>query len=133
VDAIMSGFSSFLGRVIRERERTTSADPTHALRYALETLPTARANVYTPGARATLLAELYHALWAGRPDLFLPGVVAATPFAPAPAVAVLPAGALLAETQTRLKFYGAGAPEPAMAGRPCGHIFAKGESCFRCK
>jgi hypothetical protein len=54
----MASFSSFLGWVIRERERTSSADPAHTLRFALETLP----NAYTSSARAALLVELYHAL-----------------------------------------------------------------------
>jgi E3 ubiquitin-protein ligase UBR1 len=129
--AAMSGLSSFLGRVIHNtgsnsssssspRERAAS-DPGHALRSALETLPAARAHVFTPAARAALLGALYESLFAGRAELFVP------------APHVLAPGALLGDAQARARFHGAGAPEPPLPGRPCAHIFAKGESCFRCK
>jgi E3 ubiquitin-protein ligase UBR1 len=144
----MSGLSSFLqSRLLgsinphsRERE-PRATDPLTTLRYALETLPNARANKFTPAVRAQLLAELYNSLWGPHVHLFVPGTQPSTGAAaggqPGQAQAQqpvqLPPGALLAETQARARFHGAGAPDPPLPGRPCGHIFAKGESCFRCK
>jgi hypothetical protein len=40
---------------------------------------------------------------------------------------------LLADLQKAARFHGAGEDEPPLPGRPCGHIFSKGENCFRCK
>jgi E3 ubiquitin-protein ligase UBR1 len=99
---------------------TSPSDPLAPLRYTLETLPGTRAHVFTPAVRAQLLSELYSALWGPYAQLFTPG-------------GVIPPGALLAEHQIRTRFYGAGMVEEPIPGRACGHIFAKGESCFRCK
>ena len=45
----------------------------------------------------------------------------------------MPPGTLLSDVQIRLGYMGAGAEQPIIPGRTCGHIFVKGESCYRCK
>lgn len=69
-----------------------------------------------------MLSELYDAFWGPHINLFLP-----------PAQVAMPAHMLLSEIQAELGYQGAGEDEPIVPGRPCSHVFKKGESCFRCK
>ncbi|CCL98937.1 uncharacterized protein FIBRA_00944 [Fibroporia radiculosa] len=82
-------------------------------------MPGSRKYVFTPATRAEILSELYDAFWGPYAHLFLPGQNSS-----------LPLHATLSEVQT------ATTPQkepPLIPGRPCGHIFKKGEACFRCK
>ncbi|TFK62655.1 hypothetical protein BDN72DRAFT_382278 [Pluteus cervinus] len=132
----MSGISSYFGgkflpAATNTRDRTSpsgsginsgaTADPLSHLRFVLETLPGSRKYVFTPATRAEILSELYDAFWGPYAHLFLPNSNSS-----------LPLHATLSEVQVSLGFSGAGKEEP-VPGRPCGHIFKKGESCFRCK
>ncbi|KAH9982124.1 hypothetical protein BGW80DRAFT_1247094 [Lactifluus volemus] len=85
-------------------------------------MPATRKYVFTPSTRAEVLSELYDAFWGQYSHLFLPNSNSS-----------LPLHATLAEVQTRLNFAGAALNDPPVPGRPCGYIFKKGESCFRCK
>ncbi|KAA1468351.1 hypothetical protein DENSPDRAFT_833612 [Dentipellis sp. KUC8613] len=121
----MSGLSSFLpfksmGSPANPRDRPS--DPLSRLRPALETMPGSRKYVFTPATRAEILSELYDSFWGPYAHLFLPNSNSS-----------LPLHATLSEVQTRLNFAGAADEEPVVPGKPCGHIFKKGESCFRCK
>ncbi|KAJ7726568.1 hypothetical protein DFH07DRAFT_1000781 [Mycena maculata] len=121
----MSGFTSlfpakFLPASMNSRDRP-SESISH-LRFVLETMPGARKYVFNAGTRADVLAELYDAFWGTQAHLFLP-----------PTHSSLPLHSMLSEVQAEVGFQGAGKDEPIVAGRPCSHIFKKGESCFRCK
>lgn len=119
----MSGFTSLTHKWLGSMNpRERPADPLSKLRYTFETLPGTHQHAWSPAARAKVLAELYDSFWGAHSHLFLPTSNAA-----------LPAHATLADHQARFKFSGAGEDEPTIPGRPCGHIFNKGESCFRCK
>ncbi|KAL4064755.1 hypothetical protein V8B97DRAFT_1875789 [Scleroderma yunnanense] len=102
--------------------RDRPSDPLSRLRFALETMPGSRKYVFTPATRAEILSELYDAFWAQYAHMFLPLSNSS-----------LPMHATLSQVQAELAFAGAGAEHPVVPGRPCGHIFTKGESCFRCK
>lgn len=120
----MSGLSSFFPSKLLSsmNPRDRPVDPLARLRFTLETMPGQRQYIYSAAARSQVLSELYDAFWGAHVSLFLPST---TP--------VLPPHTMLAEHQARLRFCGAGEDEPTIPGRPCGHIFNKGESCFRCK
>jgi E3 ubiquitin-protein ligase UBR1 len=123
----MSGLSSFIGaRLLGTGNRAGTSDrtqtPLEALRFTLETMPGARKHIFTPSTRAEILSALYDSFWGPYAHLFLPNSNSS-----------LPMHALLSEVQFKLKFSGAGGEEPVVPGRPCGHIFMKGQSCFRCK
>lgn len=96
--------------------------PISRLRYVLDNLPSAHKYVFTRSARLEILAELYEAFWGTYPHLFLPNTNLN-----------LPTHSLLSEVQIRHGFFGAGGEEPIIPGKSCGHIFVKGESCYRCK
>ncbi|KDQ52976.1 hypothetical protein JAAARDRAFT_197766 [Jaapia argillacea MUCL 33604] len=96
-------------------------DPLSRLRYFLETLPQSRKYTFTPSVRSEILSEVYSAFWGPYAHLFLPNSNSS-----------LPMGALLGEVQAKLGFGGAGGEEEGEGGS-CGHIFKRGESCFRCK
>ncbi|KAI0638910.1 hypothetical protein C8Q77DRAFT_1078285 [Trametes polyzona] len=121
----MSGLSSFfpskfLGSAQPQpspRERLT--DPLSRLRFTLETMPGSRKYNFTPATRAEILAELYDAFWGPYAHLFLPNSNSS-----------LPLHATLSEVQAAA---GLSKDPQVVPGRPCGHIFKKGESCFRCK
>jgi E3 ubiquitin-protein ligase UBR1 len=121
---IMSGLSSIfpfkgLGSTnLRDRP----PDPVSRLRATLESMPVTRKYVFTPATRAEILSELYDALWGPYSHLFLPNSNSS-----------LPQHTTLAEVQARLNFAGVAPNDPPVPGRPCGYIFKKGESCFRCK
>ncbi|EIW86012.1 hypothetical protein CONPUDRAFT_94286 [Coniophora puteana RWD-64-598 SS2] len=121
----MSGFSFFPSKFLSSMSpRDRPSDPLSRLRFALETMPGSRKYVFTPATRAEILTELYDAFWGAHPHLFLP----------LSSNASLTSGhALLSEAQASVNFGGAGLDNPPVQGRPCGHIFTKGESCFRCK
>ena len=120
----MSGFSSFfpsklLGS-INTRERVS--DPISHLRFTLETMPGSRKYIFTSTTRAEILSELYDAFWGPYAHLFLPNSNSSLPF-----------HATLGDVQHSLGFAGAGREDQICPGRPCGRIFKRGESCFRCK
>lgn len=117
----MSGFAKkFMSSSTNPRER--NPDPLHHLRFALETMPGSRKYVFTPATRVEILSELYTAFWGNYAHMFLPGSNSS-----------LPLNATLSEFQASLGYGGAGREESVIPGRPCSHIFKKGESCFRCK
>lgn len=121
----MSGLSSFFpSKFLLPSSRERTNDAVSSLRFALETMPSSRKYVFTPATRAEILSELYDAFWGPYAHLFLPNSNSS-----------LPLHATLADVQHSLGFCGAGKEEeePVIPGRPCGHIFKKGESCFRCK
>jgi hypothetical protein len=97
------------------------------LRFALEVMPGSRKYVFTPAARAEILAKLYASFMGSHPQLFLggPGKV--------------PQHMLLSEYQASVAASGTGPAtwkekaEAVIPGRPCTYIFKKGECCFRCK
>jgi E3 ubiquitin-protein ligase UBR1 len=128
----MSSFSSFFpSRLLNPLNPPRSSsqhppDPLGPLRSTLDTLPATRNNTFNLAVRAQLLHELYAALWGPHAQLFVPEASAGGSGTLAP-------GAMLGEMQVKYKFYGAGGEERVVEGRPCGHIFSKGESCFRCK
>ena len=121
----MSSFSTFfqnklLPGSMQTRDRGTSSHNTLGrLRFALDTMPGSRKYVFTPSTRAEILAELYESFWGSYAHLFLPNSNSS-----------LPLNATLSEVQARA---GSSKEFPVTPGRPCGHIFKKGESCFRCK
>ncbi|KAJ7160500.1 hypothetical protein C8R43DRAFT_1233736 [Mycena crocata] len=94
-------------------------DPISHLRFFLDSLPSARKYVFDDNARAEVLSALYDAFCGAHADLFLPHSI--------------PQHMLLSEAQMEVGFQGAGKDEPVIPGRPCSHVFKKGESCFRCK
>lgn len=100
------------------RDRNT--DPISRIHYTLETMPASRKYTFTSATRTEILSELYDAFWGPFAHLFLPNSSNSS----------LPLGITLSEVQAA-----AGPPKepPVIPGRPCGHIFKKGESCFRCK
>lgn len=85
-------------------------------------MPGSRKYVFTPTARAEIINKLYVAFMGQYPHLFMPADVAQ-----------VPSHVLLSEYQTQVGFGGAGNEDPITPGRPCSHIFKKGESCYRCK
>lgn len=102
------------------QNRTT--DGLTRLRFTLETLPGSKKYIFTPGTRAEILSELYETFWGQNASYFLPN-----------AVQGVPVQLLLSEVQVRHGFHGAGGELPIVPGRSCGHIFSKGEACYRCK
>ncbi|KAJ7073950.1 hypothetical protein C8F01DRAFT_1242237 [Mycena amicta] len=89
------------------------------LRELLDNLPAARQYNFTADVRAEILVALYDAFWAGHADLFLP-----------PGNTVVPIHRLLSECQAEM---GMAREDQVVPGRPCSHVFKKGESCYRCK
>ncbi|KAF8653558.1 hypothetical protein AX16_003895 [Volvariella volvacea WC 439] len=85
-------------------------------------MPHNRKYLFAEATRADMLSEMYEAFWGQHPQMFLPNTISG-----------LPLHALLSGAQARLAFAGAGDVDTPVPGRPCGHIFKKGESCFRCK
>ncbi|KAF8837246.1 hypothetical protein BDN67DRAFT_1014026 [Paxillus ammoniavirescens] len=120
MSGIMGFFNSKFPPPMNPRDRPS--DPLSRLRFALETMPGSRKYVFTPATRAEILSELYDAFWGPYAHLFLPLSNSS-----------LPMHATLSQVQAELGFAGAGSEDPVVPGRPCGHIFTKGESCFRCK
>ncbi|PCH33185.1 hypothetical protein WOLCODRAFT_111408 [Wolfiporia cocos MD-104 SS10] len=105
----------FLGSMHSQR----TSDPLARLRFSLETMPSTRKYQFTLATRAEILSELYDAFWGPYAHMFLPNSNSS-----------LPLHTLLSEVQV----VAASQKEPPIIpGRPCGHIFKKGEACFRCK
>jgi len=104
------------------RPPSSHSDYLTDLRFSLEIMPGSRKYVFTPAARSEILNKLYIAFMGQHPNLFLPN-----------GVSQVPPGLLLSEYQTSMGFNGAGKGDPMVPGRPCSHIFKKGESCYRCK
>ncbi|KAG9098043.1 hypothetical protein FRC06_006890, partial [Ceratobasidium sp. 370] len=107
-------FTRFLGI----SQGTRPNDPLARLRFALETMPGSRKHVFSNGTRADVLKELYDAMWGVYPHLFVPW---GGPLAP---------DTLLADAQRE---HIPGVDDLPTPGRGCGHIFKRGESCFRCR
>lgn len=99
------------------RDRADS--PLSRLRFVLDTMPGSRKYVFTPATRAEILSELYEAFWGHHAHLFLPS-----------SISTLPLQTTLSDVQAQAN---AGREPFITPGRPCGHIFRKGETCFRCK
>lgn len=104
------------------RPPSNHSDLLSDLRFSLEIMPGSRKYVFTPTARAEIISKLYIAFMGQYPHLFLPS-----------GVSQVPAHMLLSEYQKSVAFSGAGKDDPLTPGRPCSHIFTKGESCYRCK
>jgi hypothetical protein len=115
----MSALSAFFPS---RRPPSTHSDLLSDLRFSLEVMPGSRKYVFTPTARAEILSKLYIAFMGQYPHLFLPS-----------GTLQVPAHKLLSEYQASVAFAGAGKEDPLTPGRPCSHIFKKGESCYRCK
>ena len=110
--------SRFLGSM-HSNPRDRQTDPLSRLRFTLETMPGSRKYNFTLATRAEILAELYDAFWGPYAHLFLPNSNSS-----------LPLHATLSEVQASA---GQLKEHQVLPGRPCGNIFKKGESCFRCK
>lgn len=106
----LASMKNLLGSM-NSRERT--ADPLARVRFALETVATSK----KPHTRADIFPVLYDALWAPYASSFIPGAVNTPPMLLS-----------LSEMQPKSPL-----SEPPIPGRPCGHIFQKGECCYRCK
>ncbi|KDR68822.1 hypothetical protein GALMADRAFT_1032198 [Galerina marginata CBS 339.88] len=104
------------------RPPSSHSDLLSDLRFSLEIMPGSRKYVFTPAARAEIINKLYIAFMGQYPHLFLPS-----------GVTQVPQHVLLSEYQSSVAFAGAGKEDPMVPGRPCSHIFKKGESCYRCK
>uniref|UniRef100_A0A8H8CS44 E3 ubiquitin-protein ligase n=1 Tax=Psilocybe cubensis TaxID=181762 RepID=A0A8H8CS44_PSICU len=115
----MSALSSFFPP---RRPLSNHGDFLSDLRFSLEIMPGSRKYVFTPAARAEIISKLYIAFMGTYPNLFLPS-----------GVSQVPPHTLLSEYQVSVGFAGAGKEDPMVPGRPCSHIFNKGESCYRCK
>ena len=119
----MSALSAFfpsrrpISNMVQDR-----TDQLSDLRFSLEIMPGSRKYVFTPTARAEILTKLYVSFMGQYPHLFLPS-----------AVTQVPVHSLLSEYQVSVSYSGAGKEDPLTPGRPCNHIFKKGESCYRCK
>jgi E3 ubiquitin-protein ligase UBR1 len=131
----MSTFSSIFPNIRRPQSSAIQPQPDQLseLRFALEVMPGSRKFVFTPGARAEILAKLYSSFLGNYPQLFV-----------SDSVGRVPQQLLLSEYQASAPSspgVGAGLgpgtgkeiEDPVVAGRPCTHIFKKGECCFRCK
>ena len=110
--------SKFLGSM-QSRDRGTGPNPLTRLRFALDTMPGSRKFVFTPSTRAEILAELYDSFWGSYAYLFLPNSNSS-----------LPLNVTLSEVQAKSS---SSKETTVTPGRPCGHIFKKGEARFRCK
>lgn len=128
----MSAFSSIFPNIRRPQSSALppQPDPLADLRFALEVMPGSRKYVFTPGARAEILAKLYSSFLGNYPQLFLAG-----------GLGKVPQHMLLSEHQaSAASSTGVGVIAPGkekedaiVPGQPCTHIFKKGECCFRCK
>ena len=106
----LASMKSLLGSM-NSRERTV--DSLARLRFALETVATFK----KPHTRTDTFTVLYDALWGPYVGSFIPGSVSTPPIQSS-----------LSEMQAKFPLNEAPVP-----GRSCGHIFQKGECCYRCK
>ncbi|CAE6372048.1 unnamed protein product [Rhizoctonia solani] len=107
-------FTRFLGI----SQGTRPNDPLARLRFALETMPGSRKHVFSNGTRADVLKELYDAMWGNYSHLFVTWGASLGP------------DVLLGDAQRENI---PGVDDLPIPGRGCGHIFKRGESCFRCR
>lgn len=112
--SLLSVGKSILGSMNNSRERTV--DPLARLRYVLETMATSKKLECLPQIRTEILTELYDAFWGSNINFFITGVISTPPMQ-----------SLLSEMQDKFP------SSEFLPGRPCGHIFLKGECCYRCK
>ncbi|KAF7331631.1 E3 ubiquitin-protein ligase [Mycena kentingensis (nom. inval.)] len=89
------------------------------LRDLLDNLPATRKYAFSPTVRAEILSALYDAFHGNHLGLFLPAGTAS-----------IPPQRLLSQVQLES---GIGREMVVVPGRPCSHVFKKGESCYRCK
>ena len=124
----MSAFSSIFPNIRRSQASAMQSqpDPLSELRFALEVMPGSRKYVFTPGTRAEILAKLYSSFLGNYPQLFLPASAGGSN-----GVAKIPQHMLLSEFQ--MSHSASSGLEDAIPGRPCAHLFQRGECCFRCK
>lgn len=117
----MSAFSSIFPNIRRPQPSSLPSQPDQLsdLRFALEVMPGSRKYVFTPGARAEILTKLYSSFLGNYPQLFLED-----------GAGKVPQHMLLSEHQISTSSRNDSSLVP---GRPCTHIFKKGECCFRCK
>ncbi|KAJ7691341.1 hypothetical protein B0H17DRAFT_1169139 [Mycena rosella] len=120
----MSGLTSFFPSKFLPSMNSRDRPPESIshLRFFLETMPSSRKYKFDFDVRADVLLELYNAFWGPHIHQFLPASHSG-----------LPMYSLLSEIQTEVGYLGAGKEDPVIPGRPCSHVFKKGESCFRCK
>jgi len=113
--------ASMLGRTLlgMHSNRDRHTDPLARLRFAIETMPGSRKYQFTPSTRNEVLAELYAAFWGHYSHLFLPQ--SSGSFV-----------GLLSEAQ-KDAFAKSEVEDPTVPGIPCGRIFKKGDSCYRCR
>lgn len=98
------------------------SDPLSDLRFSLEIMPGSRKYVFNASARAEILTKLHASLMGSNQKFFLPKGVNS-----------VPQHQLLSDYQASVGFGGAGKDDARTEGRPCSHIFRKGETCYRCK
>lgn len=115
---LSSSSSTNSGKNTEKLPNNNGTDPLARLRFAIETMPGSRKYLFTPSTRIEVLNELYTSLWGGHGSEF------------SEAYFGVPVGkrmdGLLSEVQGP-------APETIVPGRPCGRIFKKGDSCYRCR
>lgn len=114
--------SGILGNSNNSGHRDRTTDGITRLRFTLETLPGAKKYVFSPSVKSDILTELYDTFWGQHATLLMPH-----------GVTKMPPGILLSDLQIQYRYNGAGGEQPITPGRTCGHIFVKGESCYRCK
>lgn len=99
--------------------RDRQADPLARLRFAIETMPGTRKYLFSPSTRLEVLSELYAAFWGPFHDMFLPNSTGQI-------------SGLLSDAQKAV-YKLSEEDEPPIPGKPCGRIFKKGDSCYRCR
>jgi E3 ubiquitin-protein ligase UBR1 len=120
--SLTSLFPSFRTPRDRVPQAPPTSDPLYHLRLAFETMPGSRGYQFTPATRKEILKELCNSFWGANSGLFLgsSSINFSDEFP-------------ISEAQFSAGYGGAAQDDPVIPGRPCGHIFKKGESCFRCK
>ncbi|KDQ17558.1 hypothetical protein BOTBODRAFT_185706 [Botryobasidium botryosum FD-172 SS1] len=87
------------------------------LRFVLENIPSPQRYQWSTAKRTEVLKELYASFWGTHQETFM----VRTP---------LPPGVLLSQIQQESPTFS----DPVESlGQPCGHIFKKGENCYRCR
>lgn len=105
---------NFLGSI---NSREKSSDSFARLRYTVESVLTSKRSYSSSQMRIEVLTALYEAFWGSYITLFLPGTTNVSHMR-----------SLLSDLQAKHPIN-----ETATPGRSCGHIFQKGECCYRCK
>ncbi|GJJ13832.1 hypothetical protein Clacol_008089 [Clathrus columnatus] len=110
----LATMKNFLGSI---NSREKSPDSFTRLRYTVENVLTSKRSYSSSQMRIEVLTALYEAFWGSYAALFLPN-----------ASNISHMRTLLSEFQAKHPIY-----DPPTPGRTCGHIFQKGECCYRCK